>query len=421
MDALHAVAKPHGLLVLEDAAQAAGARHRGRMRRLARRGRGLFVLSEQEPRRARGRRSGLHRRRTAGQPAASSAQPWPARQGRARRARLQRAARRPSGRAAARQARVPGRVERGPARPCRGLSGVAAREHRGHRGAPGDPVHLSPVPDSLRGPRLDARTSARGAGSRPACTTPARSTSTPPGRTTPSAMAMLPIAEAWAAEELSLPMHSRPDRGWRSSAPSARDRKSTIREDGAKVSATATVRTEDVPMVEPIGVAVVGLGYWGPNLLRVLADKPEAQVRWICDLDRERLEPFPPAPPVGAGHHPTSSGSSPTRASTRSSSPRPCTPTTTWRRRPYRRASTCSSRSRWPRRQRWPTTWPRMAAERGLLLDVRAHVPLQPARARDQADDRGRHARRHLLHLLQPGEPGPAPARRERDLGPGPA
>jgi dTDP-4-amino-4,6-dideoxygalactose transaminase len=31
MDALHAVAKPHGLLVLEDAAQAAGARHRGRM------------------------------------------------------------------------------------------------------------------------------------------------------------------------------------------------------------------------------------------------------------------------------------------------------------------------------------------------------------------------------------------------------
>ncbi len=31
MDALHAVARPHGLLVLEDAAQAAGAHHRGRM------------------------------------------------------------------------------------------------------------------------------------------------------------------------------------------------------------------------------------------------------------------------------------------------------------------------------------------------------------------------------------------------------
>jgi predicted dehydrogenase len=44
--------------------------------------------------------------------------------------------------------------------------------------------------------------------------------------------------------------------------------------------------------VEPTGVAVVGLGYWGPNLLRVLADKPEAEVRWICDLDRERLGRF---------------------------------------------------------------------------------------------------------------------------------
>ena len=43
---------------------------------------------------------------------------------------------------------------------------------------------------------------------------------------------------------------------------------------------------------EPTGVAVVGLGYWGPNLLRVLADKPEAEVRWICDLDRERLQRF---------------------------------------------------------------------------------------------------------------------------------
>ncbi len=40
---------------------------------------------------------------------------------------------------------------------------------------------------------------------------------------------------------------------------------------------------------DPVGVAVVGLGYWGPNLLRVLADNPDAGVRWICDLDRERL------------------------------------------------------------------------------------------------------------------------------------
>lgn len=42
----------------------------------------------------------------------------------------------------------------------------------------------------------------------------------------------------------------------------------------------------------PVGVAVVGLGYWGPNLLRVLSDNPNVEVRWICDLDRERLTKF---------------------------------------------------------------------------------------------------------------------------------
>ena len=46
------------------------------------------------------------------------------------------------------------------------------------------------------------------------------------------------------------------------------------------------------PSTDPIGVAVVGLGYWGPNLLRVLADTPNVEVRWICDLDRERLAKF---------------------------------------------------------------------------------------------------------------------------------
>ena len=32
-----------------------------------------------------------------------------------------------------------------------------------------------------------------------------------------------------------------------------------------------------------IGVAVVGLGYWGPNLLRVLAEDPTANVLYACD------------------------------------------------------------------------------------------------------------------------------------------
>ena len=39
----------------------------------------------------------------------------------------------------------------------------------------------------------------------------------------------------------------------------------------------------------PVKVAVIGLGYWGPNLLRVLGENQNAEVRWICDLDQERL------------------------------------------------------------------------------------------------------------------------------------
>ena len=35
-----------------------------------------------------------------------------------------------------------------------------------------------------------------------------------------------------------------------------------------------------------------GLGYWGPNLLRVLGDNLDAEVRWICDLDTERLAKY---------------------------------------------------------------------------------------------------------------------------------
>ncbi|HWX09381.1 MAG TPA: Gfo/Idh/MocA family oxidoreductase [Gaiellaceae bacterium] len=37
-------------------------------------------------------------------------------------------------------------------------------------------------------------------------------------------------------------------------------------------------------------LAVVGLGYWGPNLVRVLNELPEADLKVICDLDRGALE-----------------------------------------------------------------------------------------------------------------------------------
>ncbi len=38
----------------------------------------------------------------------------------------------------------------------------------------------------------------------------------------------------------------------------------------------------------PLGVAVIGAGYWGPNLMRNLAASAEFELRWVCDLDEDR-------------------------------------------------------------------------------------------------------------------------------------
>lgn len=39
-------------------------------------------------------------------------------------------------------------------------------------------------------------------------------------------------------------------------------------------------------------VGVVGLGYWGPNLVRVLMDRENVELAWLCDLDEQRLAKF---------------------------------------------------------------------------------------------------------------------------------
>ncbi|GIJ79397.1 Predicted dehydrogenase [Micromonospora phaseoli] len=41
---------------------------------------------------------------------------------------------------------------------------------------------------------------------------------------------------------------------------------------------------------EPIGVAVVGAGYWGPNLVRNFQASADFRLRWLCDLDVGRAE-----------------------------------------------------------------------------------------------------------------------------------
>lgn len=40
---------------------------------------------------------------------------------------------------------------------------------------------------------------------------------------------------------------------------------------------------------KPIKVAIIGLGYWGPNLLRNFYHHPEVQVEAICDLNHSRI------------------------------------------------------------------------------------------------------------------------------------
>ena len=40
----------------------------------------------------------------------------------------------------------------------------------------------------------------------------------------------------------------------------------------------------------PIGMAVIGAGYWGPNLVRTALATPALRLQWLCDLDVERAQ-----------------------------------------------------------------------------------------------------------------------------------
>lgn len=40
--------------------------------------------------------------------------------------------------------------------------------------------------------------------------------------------------------------------------------------------------------MRPLGVAVVGAGYWGPNLARNIQSVPRMRLEWVCDVDEDR-------------------------------------------------------------------------------------------------------------------------------------
>ena len=44
--------------------------------------------------------------------------------------------------------------------------------------------------------------------------------------------------------------------------------------------------------MKPVNIAVVGLGYWGPNLARTFAALKNTHLHTLCDMDSERLERF---------------------------------------------------------------------------------------------------------------------------------
>ena len=42
--------------------------------------------------------------------------------------------------------------------------------------------------------------------------------------------------------------------------------------------------------VAPVRTAVIGLGYWGPNLVRNLQELPDAELRTVCDMRADQLQ-----------------------------------------------------------------------------------------------------------------------------------
>jgi len=101
-----------------------------------------------------------------------------------------------------------------------------------------------------------------------------------------------------------------------------------------------------------LNLAIVGLGYWGPNLLRNAWELEGVRVKTICDRDTDamakQVKRYPELETVTdfdavLGDPAVDAVLIATRSR----------PITDWPRRRSRRASTCSWRSRWP--APWPS------------------------------------------------------------------
>ena len=57
--------------------------------------------------------------------------------------------------------------------------------------------------------------------------------------------------------------------------------------------------------MSPIGLAVIGAGYWGPNLVRTALSTPALRLEWLCDSTSNgpgslsvRTRPYGPLTPT---------------------------------------------------------------------------------------------------------------------------
>ena len=173
-------------------------------------------------------------------------------------------------------------------------------------------------------------------------------------------------------------------------------------------------------MSDPLRVAVVGLGYWGPNLLRNLVELDDAEVVTMCDTRDERLAHWGkryPAIEQTASYTDVLSDdrieavvlATPVSTHFELASQALQSGKHTFVEKPLAGSSEEAAelvRSRAPRRTR---------AHAG------PHVPLQPSGRVGEGADRPRRPGRDLLRLVEPRQPGTASGGRERRVGSRPA
>ena len=168
---------------------------------------------------------------------------------------------------------------------------------------------------------------------------------------------------------------------------------------------------------QPLRIAVVGLGYWGPNLVRNLARgagrRGGGDLRRPRGRAREGRAQVSRRPP-DTSYEEVLADDVRRRGRDRNRGRHARRPRA---RRAPRRASTCSSRSRSRASLAEAEALHEEARPARARAHGRAHVPLQPAGERRPRADPLRSARRHLLRLHEPGQPRHPPARRERRSG----